>query len=162
MSSSRPVKLTGWKLRKLIFFGVVERKLDDAANLFVVDAVDDGGNGNDFDAGLVKIVNRLQLDVEQVANLAVGIGCVADAIELEIGVAQAGFGCCAAKLFALGEFNSVRRGLHAVVANLARVSDGVEEVRRECGLAARELNAHLPLGLDGDGVVEHGLNFFPK
>ncbi len=38
MSSSRPVKLTGWNERKLIFLGVVECKLDDAADLLVIDA----------------------------------------------------------------------------------------------------------------------------
>ncbi len=44
---------------------------------------------------------------------------------------------------------------------MRRVGDGVKEVRREGGLAAGELNAHLPLGLDGDGVVEHGLDLVP-
>ena len=38
---------------------VVEGELDDAADLLVVDAVDDGGDGNDFDAGFVQVVNRL-------------------------------------------------------------------------------------------------------
>ncbi len=44
---------------------------------------------------------------------------------------------------------------------MRRVGDGVEEVGRQRGLAAGELNAHLPPGLDGDGVVEHGLDFVP-
>ena len=45
---------------------------------------------------------------------------------------------------------------------MRRVGDGVKEVGRQRGLAAGELNAHLPLGLDGDGVVEHGLDFVPR
>ena len=61
----------------------------------------------------------------------------------------------------LGELDAVGRGLHGVVADLARVGDGVEEVGRERGLAAGELHAHLPPRLDGDGVVEHGLDFVP-
>ena len=141
--------------------GVVERELDDAAHLLVVDAVDDGGDGHDFHAGLVQVVDGLQLHVKQVAHLAVRVGGVADAVELEIDVAEAGFGSGAAKLLALGEFDAVRCGLHAVVANLARVGHGVEEVRRQRRLAAGELHAHLPLGLDGDGVVEHGLDLVP-
>src|SRR5208282_2831046 len=111
--------------------GIVERELDDAADLLVIDAVDDGGYGHDLDAGFVKIVDGLQLDVEQVADFAVRVGGVADAIELEIDVAEAGFSSGAAKLLRLGEFNAVRRSLDRVVANLARVSDSVKEVRRQ-------------------------------
>ena len=161
MSSSRPVKLTGWKREEADLLGVVERELDDAAHLLVVDAVDDGGDGNDFNAGFVQVVDGLQLYVEQVADLAVRVGRVADAVELEIDVAEAGLGSGAAELLALGELDAVGSGLHAVVANLARVGDGVKEVGREGGLAAGELHAHLPPGLDGDGVVEHGLDFVP-
>ena len=142
--------------------GIVERELDDAAHLLVVDAVDDGGDGHDLDAGFVQIVDGLQLDVEEVADLAVRVGGVADAVELEVDVAEAGFGSGAAELLRLGEFDAVRRGLHGVVANLARVGDGVKEVGRQRGLAAGELHAHLPLGLHGDGVVEHGLDFVPR
>src|SRR5665213_4545583 len=64
--------------------GVVESELDDVANLLVVDAVDDGGDGNDFDAGFVEVVDGLELDVKQVANLAVTVGRVADAVKLQI------------------------------------------------------------------------------
>ena len=141
--------------------GIVERELDDAAHLLVVDAVDDGGDGHDLNAGFVQVVDGLQLYVEQVADLAVRVGSVADAVELEIDVAESGFGSGAAEFLALGEFNAVRCGLHGVVANLARVGDRVKEVGRQRGLAAAELHAHLPLGLDGDGVVEHGLDLVP-
>ena len=72
--------------------GIVERELDDASDLLVVDAVDDGDDRNDLDAGLVQVLDGLQLHVEQVADLAVRVGGVADAVELQIGVAQAGFG----------------------------------------------------------------------
>ena len=99
--------------------GVVEGELDDAAHLLVVDAVDDGGDGNDLDAGFVQVVDGLQLDVEQVADLAVRVGGVADAVELEVDVAQAGLGGGAAELLALGELDAVRGGLHGVVADLA-------------------------------------------
>ena len=71
--------------------GVVERELDDAADLLVVDAVDDGHDGDDVDAGLVQVLDGLELHVEQVADLAVRVGGVADAVELQVGVAQTGF-----------------------------------------------------------------------
>ena len=135
--------------------GVVEGELDDAAHLLVVDAVDDGGDGDDLDAGFVQIVDGLELHVEEVADLAVRVGGVADAVELEVDVAQAGFCGGAAELLGLGEFDAVGGGLDGVEADLARVSDGVKEVGRQRGLATGELNAHLPLGLDGHGVVEH-------
>ena len=123
-------------------------------DLLVVDAVDDGGDGNDFDAGFVEVVDGLELDVEEVADLAVGVGGVADAVELEIDVAEAGLGGGAAEFLGLGELDAVRGGLDGVETDLARVGHGVKEVRREGRLAAGELDAHLALGLDGDGVVE--------
>ncbi len=120
---------------------VVERELDDAANLLVVDAVDDGGDGNDVDAGLVQVVDGLELHVERVADLAVRVGGVADAVELEVGVAETGFSGGLGELLGLGELDAVGRGLDGGVADLAGVGDGVEEVGRERGLAAGELHA---------------------
>src|SRR5260370_6204534 len=64
---------------------VVEGEIYDAANLLVVDAVDDGGDGNDVDAGLVQVMDGLERHVECVADLAVRVRGVADAVELELG-----------------------------------------------------------------------------
>ena len=140
-ASSRPVKLTGWKRQEADLLRIVERELDDASDLLVVDAVDDRHDRNDFDAGAVQVVDRLQLHVEQVADRAVRVGGVADAVELQIGVAHAGFDRLLRELEALGKFDSVGRGLHAVVSDFAGVADGVEEVRRQRRLAAGELHA---------------------
>ncbi len=115
--------------------GIVERELDDAANLLVVDAVDDGRHRDDIYAGFVQIIDGLQLYVKEVADLAVRVGSVADAVELEVNVAETGFGGGAAELFALRELNAVRSGLHRVVANLARVGHCVKEVGRQRWLA---------------------------
>ena len=140
---------------------VVEGELDDAADLLVVDAVDDGRHRDDIDAGFVKVGDGLELHVKEVADLAVRVGGVADAIKLEIDVAKTGFSGGAAELFALGEFDAVGSSLDRVVADLAAVGDGVKEVRGERGLAAGELYAHLTTRLDGDRVVEHGLDLIP-
>ena len=117
-------------------FGVVERELDDVANLLVVDAVDDGSDGHDVDAGFVQVVDGLQLYVEQVAYLTVGVGGVADAIELQVRVTKTRFRSGAAEFFALGELDAVGGCLHGVVAYLAGVGDGVEEVGRQGRLTA--------------------------
>ena len=140
---------------------VVERELDDAADLLVVDAVDDRDDRHDVDAGAVQVLDRAQLDVEQVADAAMRVGGVADAVELQVRVAEAGFGRGLGELGALGELDAVGRRLHAVVADLARVADRVQEVRRHRRLAARELHRHLAARLDGDRVVENLLDVFP-
>ena len=125
-------------------------------------AVDDGDDRDDVDAGLVQVLDRAQLDVEQVADAAVRVGGVADAVELQVGVAQTGFGSRLREVEALGELDAVGRGLHRVVADLARVADRVEEVRRQRRLTAGELHRHLALRLDGDGVVQHRLDVVPR
>jgi len=142
--------------------GVVERELDDTADLLVVDAVDDRRYGNDVDAGLVQVVDGLELHVERIADLAVRVGGVADTVELQVGVAQTGLSGSLGELLGLRELDAVGRGLHGVVTDLAGVGDGVEEVGAERGLATGELNAHLTTRLDGDRVVEHGLDLVPR
>jgi hypothetical protein len=70
---------------------------------------------------LVQVLDGPQLHVEQIADLAVRVGGVADAVELQVGIAQTGVGGLAAELGALGELDAVGGGLHAGVADLARV-----------------------------------------
>jgi hypothetical protein len=111
-ASSRPVKLTGWKLRKLIFLGLSSANWMMWPDLLVVDAVDDGRHGDDVDTGFVQVVDGLELHVEQVADFAVRVGSVADAVELQVGVTQTRFSSCAAKLFRLRELDAVGRGLY--------------------------------------------------
>ena len=155
------MKLTGWKLRKPIRLRIVQRELDDSSDLLVVDAIHDRHDRNDFHARLVQVLDRLQLHVEQVADQAMRVGRVANAVKLQVRIAHAGFDRLLAELKALRELDSVSRGLHGVVSHLAGVAYCVEEVRRQRRLAAGELHTHLPPRLDGDGVVEHRLDFFP-
>src|SRR4029077_12572519 len=93
----------------------VERELGDAADLLVVDAVDDCRYGDDVDAGLVQVVDGLELHVERIADLAVRVGGVADAVELQVGVAQTSFSSGLGELLRLRELDAVGRGLHGVV-----------------------------------------------
>ncbi len=58
--------------------GIVQGKLNNAAHLLIVDAVDDGGNRNDIDTIFMQVVNGAQLHVKQIADLAMRVGSVAD------------------------------------------------------------------------------------
>src|SRR5216684_6462142 len=120
--------------------GIVERELNDASDLLVVDAVDDGGDGYDVHAVFVQVVDGAQLHVKQIADLAMRVGGVADAVKLQIRVTQSGFRRLAAELRRLGKLDSVGRGLHGVVSNFAGIANGVEEVWRKRWLAAGELD----------------------
>ena len=90
MSSSRPVKLTGWNDTTVTLSALSMAKRDDRAHLVVVHAVDDGDHQHDVDAGAVQVLDRAQLDVEEVADLAMAVGLVADAVELQVAEPQAG------------------------------------------------------------------------
>src|SRR4029077_2031255 len=142
--------------------GVFNREFHDGADMIVVDVVHDGDNEDDFDTGFVHVFNGAKLDVEQVADLAVAVSVIADAVELEIGITEAGFKSLLTKFLALGELDTVGGGLHGIVANLAGIGDGVKEVRAHGGLATGELHGHLAARLDLDGVIEDFLNFFPR
>src|SRR5690348_18396675 len=81
--------------------GIIERELDDAADLLVVDAVHDRRDRNDIDARLVEVLDRFQLYVEEIADFAVRVSGIADAIELQVNVAQTRVSSLPAELFAL-------------------------------------------------------------
>ena len=67
---------------------ILESEADDRADLVVVDAVDQRRHENDVNAGFVQVVDRTKFYVEQVADLAVRVGVVADAVELQINKSQ--------------------------------------------------------------------------
>ncbi len=119
---------------------IVHREADDRTDLVIIDAIHERRHEHDFDSCLVDIVDRLQLDIEEIAYLAVAVGGVSDAVKLQINVAQAGFGCFAAKLFRLGELDAVGCRLNGVVSNLARILDRINEIGRQSGLTAGKLN----------------------
>src|SRR5205085_12098741 len=89
------------------------------------------------------------------------IGFIADAVELEICVTQAGFRGFFGELRALGELDPVGRGLYALIADLAAVADGLQKMRGKRRLAARKLNRQLAPRLNGDRVIQQRLDFFP-
>ena len=58
----------------------------------IVHAVDDRRHERDVDSELLHVFDRPKLDVEEIADAAVRVGRVADAVKLQIRVAEAGFG----------------------------------------------------------------------
>ncbi len=82
----------GLERKERNLFGIVESELDDVADLFVVDTVDESDDGHDVNAIAPEIFDGAELDVEQVADSAVRVGFVADTVELEVGITKAGFG----------------------------------------------------------------------
>src|SRR5688572_30498046 len=71
-------------------FRILESKPYDRTNLVVVNAVDQRGHEDDVDAGLVQVVDRTELNVKQVADLAVRVCVVADTVKLQIYEPEAG------------------------------------------------------------------------
>jgi hypothetical protein len=78
----------------------------------------------------VKVVDRLQLYVEQVSNQAMRIRFVAYTVELQIRIAEPSLSGLPAELRTLRELDDDRCLLNAVLANLARIADRIEKVRR--------------------------------
>src|ERR1700687_4539436 len=132
------------------------------SDLIVVHVVNDSHDEHDFDARLVHILDGTQLHIEQIADLPVAVGVVADAVKLQIRIPHARFERLLAELLALRELDAVRRGLHAVVTDLARGGDSIEEIRAHRRLSAAELHGHLAARLDLQRVIQDFLNFFPS
>src|ERR1700679_1877909 len=90
-----------------------------------------------------------------------GIGRVADPVELEISIAQTCFRSLPRELRTLGKLDAVGSRLHAVVAELTSVANGVQKIWGHGGLAPGELHRHLAPRLDGKSVVEQRLDIVP-
>ena len=88
-SSSRPVNDTGWNDRKLIFFGLSSANWMMRPTCSLLTPLTIVTTGTMSTPALQQVLDRAQLDVEQVADQAVRVGGVADAVELQVGVAQA-------------------------------------------------------------------------
>src|SRR4051812_17449600 len=102
----------------------------------------------------MQIVDGPEFHVEQISDLAVAVRVIADAVKLKISITQSGRRGLATKLFALRELDSIGRALHRVIANLARVFDRIDKVRRDGRLTAGELYRHLPARLNRNRVVQ--------
>src|SRR5476649_1411214 len=123
------------KRKERNLFGIIQRESDNRTNLIVVDSVNQGRDQNDLDTSLVQVIDRAQLHIEEISYLSVTVSVVTDAVELEIHVAQASLGGLVAKLLALRKLNPICCRLYRVIANLARISNSFDEVRRDCRLA---------------------------
>src|SRR6202041_2663332 len=64
--------------------GIFHRELYDGTDLVVIHVVDDRHDEDDFNAGFVHVLDGAELDVKKVADLAMAVGVVADAVELQI------------------------------------------------------------------------------
>src|SRR6202021_1558078 len=135
MSSSRPVKLTGWKERKLIFFGLSRANSmmrPTCSLLMPLTMVVTGTMSTPASC-------RLWMAWSFTSNALPTLRCGLDALPIPshwgVGVAETSLSGCLGELLRLGELDAVGRGLNGGVTNFAGIRDRVEEVWAECGLA---------------------------
>src|ERR1700757_3141616 len=148
MSSSRPVKETGWKLTKEIFFGfsIANFTTEPTWSLFTLLTMVTTRTIS-MPASCMFSMAR-SFTSKKLPSRPMSVRLIPDAIKRQVGVAHPRLEGLLGKFLAFGEFDAVGGGLHAVVANLARVSDRVQEVRAHRRLAAGELHGHLASRLD--------------
>ena len=61
---------------------VLRGELYNLSDAVVVDGVDDGGDERDLDADARQVLNRAQLDIEEIADAAMLVLLFGDAVEL--------------------------------------------------------------------------------
>ena len=117
--------------------GVGDGKVDDRPDLVVVVAVDHGvDDEHHVDPRGVQVLDGALLHVEEIADLAMRVRLVGDAVELEVREAEASGLRLLRELRVLRETDAVRGALHAEVAVVARVLHGLKEERRQRRFAA--------------------------
>src|SRR5216684_1317132 len=109
---------------------IIQSEPDNGSHLIIVDAVYECRDQNNLNPRLVKIINRPELNIEEIAHLAMAIRVVPNTVELKIHITQTGFRRLTTKLFALRELDPIRGSLDRVIPNFPRVFDRFDEVRR--------------------------------
>src|SRR4029078_7450206 len=94
------------------------------------------------------------LNVKQVTDAAVLVLLFTHAVKLKINAVLSRSLRSFAKLDVFSKANSVRRRENPIEADLLRVSDGVEIIRRERRLATGEENDHLSSRFERDGAIQ--------
>ena len=119
MSSSRPVNDTGWNETKLILsqFSSANLTIEPTWSLLTVLTI--VTTRQTSMPGGVAVLDRAQLDVEEVADLAVRVRRFAHAVELQVGDPHARLARRLRELRLLREADAVGRRLDAEVADLA-------------------------------------------
>src|SRR5688500_7619527 len=143
------------KRQKRDLLRVIQCEANNRADLVVVDSVYESCHQHNLNTSFVQVVDGAHLHIKQVTDLAMTVCIVTDAVKLKIYIAQSRFSCFAAEFFALRELNTVGRSLDAVVSHFPRISDRLEEVRRNRRLTTRKLNRHLPAGFNRDCVIQN-------
>ena len=115
--------------------GVGEHEIEQRTHLGLVHAVHQRGHGHDVDTGIVQHVDRLELDVEEVADVPVLVGVVRYAVELEVREIEARLLGGVRELRLEGEAQPVGRRLDCVVPDLLGVPARLEEMGRHRRLA---------------------------
>src|SRR5215470_12925168 len=119
-------------------------KIDNIADIVIVDAVDDRVHQSDFHSYPRHVFDRLKFYVEEIADTAMLVLFLRRSIKLQIGAVQTRLFGLANEVGFLGETDAVRRSKHAVESDFFRVSDCVQKVRRQRRLAAGKENDDLP------------------
>src|SRR4051812_2200863 len=106
-------------------FDVLQREADDVADLVIVQALDDGGDEDDLQAGLFDVLDALELLLPQALAAGPPVDVVAHAVELEVEGMEAGLFALLGE-FELGEFDAVGGDLRVGKAHVLRHAEDVE------------------------------------
>src|SRR6266542_4754744 len=143
------------ELDRLHLVNILRRELDNLTDAIVVDCVHDGGDERDFDSNLREILNCLLLHIKQVAHAAVSVLFFANPVELKIHAVLSRSLRRFAKLDVFSEAYAVGCRQNSVEADLLRVSNRLEIVRRKCRLAARKKNNDLAFWFERYRAIEN-------
>src|SRR6202041_1633265 len=124
-------------------------KPDDVGNAVVVQSVLDSHLQRGFHSRGGDIVEGTSLHVHVVADAAMTVLLLGNAVELEIYGMESSHLCFDRKIPLLGKANSVGGDMYAMEAPALRVPDCVQEYRRECCFSSREQNVNLALRFEG-------------
>ncbi len=118
---------------------VIDGDAHDVAHLVVVDALDDGRDEDDLDAGLAAGLDDPHLLLEQGFAARFAVNVVADAVKLQVDARQPGF-AAALREIQIGQQDAVGRRLDVGKAHLVRHGHDFDELRMNGRLAAGELH----------------------
>src|SRR5262245_48719979 len=98
------------KRDRLNFVDVLNCKIDDIANVVIVDAIDDRVDERHFHSDARHVFDRLKLDIKQISDTTMLVLFLSRTIKLQVCAVQSGFFRLSNKVRILSEADAVRRG----------------------------------------------------
>src|ERR1700719_2758091 len=150
----------GLKNYAVDLIGVAESEAHDLSDAIIVETVDHGNLQGGLHSSRSDVLQGAELHFHVISEPAMFVLLLGDPIELQVHAVQPGGARLDSKISAFRKTNTIGRNVKTMEAHALRVSNCVNEDRRECGLATAEQDIDFAVRLERARPFKNRLQLF--